>query len=164
MSDEKGQVDLFGVPVAGGCGVRQLSLGLSLCGGGSSFHLQVFRSGAGNSTSLGDVKSSEAGLGARWAAALKRRYPDRDRAKLIARDFDVAVRTAKGWLAEGAPFASVLARAAHLFGAGILGEVLMPGSDLEKVAHLDSVLVEIERRIADLGDELVVLKSGGADE
>jgi len=58
----------------------------------------------------------------------------------------------------------VLVRAAHLFGAGILGEVLMPGSDLEKVAQLDRVLVEIEGRIAELGDELVVLKSGGPDE
>jgi hypothetical protein len=117
---------------------------------------------------LKDVGLIEAGLGVRWASALKRRYPGAGQAKLIARDFDVAVRTAKGWLAEGAPFAPVLVRAARLFGAGILGEVLMPGSDLEKVAHLDGVLLEIERRIQDLGDELVVLKrgncDGGADE
>ena len=166
MSDGKVPVDLFGFPVAGASGVRQLPLGLSLSRGGSSYRLQVFRPGAGNATSLKDVEALEAGLGQRWAAALRKRYPQ-NAAKLIARDFEVAERTAKGWLADGAPFAPVLVRAARLFGAGILGEVLMPGSDLEKAAHLDQVLGEIEGKIAELGDELVVLKRGdhgGADE
>jgi len=162
---KKIQNDLFGSGVVVGSGTRQLPLGLSLSSGrSSSFHLQVFRAGAGNSTSLRDVGLLQAGLGRRWAHALKSRYPDRDRAKLISRDFDVAVRTAKGWLADGAPFASVLVRAALLFGAGILGEVLMPGSDLEKAGHLDAVLSEVERAIADLGDELVILKHGGEHE
>jgi len=181
MSDDDFDHDLFGETVA--CHTRPwrtaqlgLSLGLPFISGGRSFRLHVFRpvsvSGLGNDTSLKDVHSQEglkalklleAGLGSRWAAALRRRYPDRNQAKLIARDFDVAVRTAKGWLAAGAPFAPVLVRAAHLFGAGILGEVLMPGSDFEKAAHLDGVLVEVEARLAALGDELVVLRKGGEE-
>lgn len=100
-------------------------------------------------------------LGHRWRSALVQRYPRAHRAKNIARDFDVSVRTAKSWLDGGcppAPQAANLGRAAHLFGLKILAEVLLPDSKWLGAANVDEKLADVQSRLRVLQDEIVLLR------
>lgn len=63
--------------------------------------------------------------GARWAAALKKRYLFAA-AKRIAADFDVSVPTAKCWLAGQAPYAAYYCRAWELHGISFIVDALSP--------------------------------------
>ena len=78
---------------------------------------------AGKSTGTATVAPSPGDVGSRWAAALRARYPDA-RAKRIARDLNVSVRTAEGYLSGQAPTAAVLVRAVALHGTAFALEVL----------------------------------------
>lgn len=63
--------------------------------------------------------------GARWAAALRKRYLFAA-AKRIAMDFDVNVSTAKSWLNGQAPYAAYYSRAWELHGIDFIIEALSP--------------------------------------
>lgn len=63
--------------------------------------------------------------GARWAAALHKRYMFAA-AKRIAVDFDVSVSTAKSWLNGQAPYAAYYSRAWELHGIDFIIEALSP--------------------------------------
>ena len=63
--------------------------------------------------------------GARWAAALRKRYMFAA-AKRIAIDFDVSVSTAKSWLNGQAPYAAYYSRAWELHGIDFIIEALSP--------------------------------------
>jgi len=63
--------------------------------------------------------------GARWAAALRKRYMFAA-AKRIAVDFDVNVQTAKSWLAGQAPYAAYYSRAWKLHGIDFIVDALSP--------------------------------------
>jgi hypothetical protein len=103
-------------------------------------------------------REGEDGIGERWAAALRRRYPDRARAKRIARDMCVEIRTAEGWLAGQAPQVKALWRAALVHGPAIVTEVLLPGTSLDQQARVDSGLLELEQRLDALRREISTLR------
>ena len=63
--------------------------------------------------------------GARWAAALRKRYMFAA-AKRIAIDFDVNISTAKSWLNGQAPYAAYYSRAWELHGIDFIIEALSP--------------------------------------
>jgi hypothetical protein len=81
------------------------------------------------------------GLGARWAATLRRAYPGPSQAKQVANAFGADVRTAEGWLGGRAPGALVLMRAWQLHGAGFVAAVLAPAPsgpsehDVQRLRH-----------------------------
>jgi len=157
--------DLFGFLVpAGGVAAptRQLPLPLTVVAdqrpGQPSIRFQIW-SGRGekamgqNTVTLQD----ESAIGARWAAALRRRHVS---AKEIARAFDVEVRTAEGWLQGHAPYAKYLLRAWRLHGAAVVAEVLAPGSDWQQSAAIDAALGDLENKLQHLKDELAQLRIG----
>ncbi len=97
-------------------------------------------------------------IGERWASALRARYPGPAVAKQVARAFAVDLRTAEAWLPGQAPFAKFLLRGWRLHGAAIVAETLAPGSDWAKASSVEAALVEIEAKLAVLGDDLARLR------
>lgn len=107
----------------------------------------------------GTLHDTAAEIGARWAQALRRRYPGPHAAKRIAGDFDVEIRTAEAWLAGGnAPYAKYLLRAWRLHGVAIVAEVLAPGSEIAQAAPVDQALQDLEGKLHRLRDELAQLR------
>ena len=107
-----------------------------------------------------DPERGEADVGARWAAALRRRYPAHA-AKRVARDLGVTVRTAEGYLAGQAPPARVLVRAAALHGAALALEVLVPDSRAAADARLSAELDAVGDRLARLAADIAQLRGDG---
>lgn len=164
-------LDLFGFPLAGGAATppRQLRLPLTVsaslvggCPGGDAppFRFAVWTGTEGEP--MGGItealRDETDAIGRRWAEALRRRYRGEAAAKTVARAFDVQVRTAEGWLAGQAPYAKYLLRGWRLHGAALVAEVLAPGSDWHASASVEAALVEVETRLAGLGDELARLR------
>lgn len=102
-------------------------------------------------------------IGERWAAALRRRFDSRHTAKLIANTFNVEIRTARAWLSGAAPFVKHLQRAGEIFGAIIIAEVLLPGSNWHGYARLENSLEELSLKICQIRDEVRQLGKGEAN-
>ena len=101
-------------------------------------------------------------IGQRWGAALRLRYPGRKPgeldAKRCAAAFGVSPRTAEGWAAGQSPYAKHLLRGWRLHGAALVFEVLAPGTDAARLARIESMRDELERRFHAMGDELAQLR------
>ncbi len=87
-------------------------------------------------------------VGARWADALRRRYIF-CAAKRIAADFDVDVRTAKGWLGGQAPMAAYYQIAWQRFGIDFIVETLSPFPNVDRQS-LDAEFDACRKHIAAL--------------
>ena len=115
--------------------------------------------------SLGGIKMGQVTetiqVGQRWATALKKRFPERCRAKYIAKAFSVEVKTAETWLAGGAPQAKHFCTAWRLFGAPVIAEVIAPDSDFSHWAQADAAVAEIEQKIALINEKLIFLRRSG---
>lgn len=158
--------DLFGFSLPDGAATpaRQLGLPLrpafsvALEGSSTPFRFQLWSGEESNHMARNTeaFRQETAAIGARWAAALTRRYGRN--AKKIAGAFGCEVRTAESWLAGQAPFARVLISAWRLHGAAMVAEVLAPGSDWQRAATVDDTLSQVEAKLAELGDELAQLR------
>ena len=94
-------------------------------------------------------------LGQRWAAALKKRYGKS--AKMIAKDFDVEVRTARSWIEEEkAPYAVNFVKAWEIHGISFINETLNPNQEVSP-AEIQQALTEVRQRLEKLTDEIVLL-------
>lgn len=124
-------------------------------------YLEIWNSTKGKDMGKNTETIQSAEIGRRWACALRKRFAA-NRAKLIAKAFNVEVKTAESWLAGGGgPQAKHLCTAWRLFGAQIVAEVIAPGSSWESGAQADAILNDIEAKLADLGEKIVYLKGGG---
>lgn len=127
-------------PAAGarlGHGVEQLGLDLGAASSSCTGGLGDAVSRA--TTALqGLGPADRAQLAAAWRAWLIAAYPARDRAKAIARDFEVSTRTAESWLASDAPAPSgtVLATAIRRHGLVVVARVIAPGTPFEQLAQV----------------------------
>lgn len=92
-------------------------------------------------------------VGARWAAALRRRYPQ-NTTKLAARAFSASENTVKAWLDGQAPQNKHMQRAIVLHGPNILAEVHAPGHEVVPAGDPRAVLVEAARKIAEAHETL----------
>ncbi len=151
-------LDLFGFPQS----AQQLRLPLTFrpqSKKAPALYLEIWNSTKGNDMgkNTGTIQSAE--VGRRWAQALRKRFPA-NRAKLIAAAFGVEIKTAETWLAGRSPYAKHLCTAWRLFGAGIVAEVVAPGSNWENGAEADAILSDIEAKLADLDAKIVYLKGG----
>jgi hypothetical protein len=107
------------------------------------------------------VTLQDGDIAARWADALRARYPGLGAAKLVARAFDVSHRTAEAWLGgRTAPFAKYLWRAWVLHGLPIIAEVLSPDSALGSTLAqpVDARLAEVAQQLQALSGELQKLQ------
>lgn len=93
-------------------------------------------------------------LGQRWAAALQKRYNQKNAAKAIAKDFDIEVRTAWAWLYGSTPYLKYVWLAAQRFGCDFLAEILTPNVEWEKMVNIDNTLLELEKKICQLRHEI----------
>ncbi|MBL8713225.1 MAG: hypothetical protein JNM12_10015 [Alphaproteobacteria bacterium] len=93
-------------------------------------------------------------IGDRWSALLRSRYPERNAAKSIARDFDCETRTAKAWLAGQRPQLDGFSRAAQLFGISAVIGVLWPDSEEHHRSKLHDDLQELRSRLDRMSREL----------
>lgn len=123
-------------------------------------YLEIWNSAKGKDMGKNTETIQSAEIGRRWACALRKRFAA-NRAKLIAKAFNVEVKTAESWLAGGSPYAKHLCTAWRLFGAQIVAEVIAPGSSWESGAQADAILNDIEAKLAYLGEKIVYLKGGG---
>lgn len=94
-------------------------------------------------------------IGQRWAVALKKRFPERNTVKLVARSFDIEIRTARSWLDGQAPLCKHLFVAGQKFGTGILFELFSPN---KKIGKLEDNLLNLEKKIYQLGQELRAIR------
>lgn len=97
-------------------------------------------------------------IGQRWASALKKRFPERNTVKLVAKSFDIEVRTARSWLEGQAPRCQHLFVAGQKFGMGILFELFSPN---KKVGKLEDSLLNLEKKIYQLGQDLRAIRERG---
>lgn len=103
---------------------------------------------------------SKEDLGERWARFLRSKYPSRDTAKLIMRDFGCKARTATAWLGGQSPHPVQLARAGQLFGPVAIAAVLFPEThfymtaDIQDAVNvLDGKLKNIKRQLGELHEK-----------
>lgn len=97
----------------------------------------------------------DAALGARWSAFLKLHYPQAHAAKLIARDFRCAPRTATSWLAGQSPRPAALRRAGELFGLVAAMRLLFPDFQEVTSSALLASLDDMRAQLTTLRQELV---------
>lgn len=105
-----------------------------------------------------DATDDPAVLGQRWAAALKRRYDGRNARKRIARDFEVAPRTAESWLCGQVPMVRHMSRAAGLFGMVIIAEILAPDSRWHRELLVTDRIGTLNRQIDDILNDIAALR------
>lgn len=89
-------------------------------------------------------------LGRRWAEALKKRFPEKNRVKRVAGVFNVEVITARSWLNGQAPYSKYIYIAGEKFGAVFVAEIFMPTDDWLKWTNVDKALVELEEKVCQL--------------
>ncbi|BAI73191.1 hypothetical protein AZL_025530 [Azospirillum sp. B510] len=106
-----------------------------------------------------ELQVAPEGVGLRWAEALGARYAGAHQAKRIAQDFGVEPRTAQSWLGGQPPLCKHLCRAALVHGHGIVLEVLLPGTPLEREARLDAELRAVEARLDGLRRTIAELRA-----
>lgn len=100
-------------------------------------------------------------IGSRWATALKKRFPEKNTTKHVARAFDIELRTARSWLEGQAPYCKYLFLAGQKFGMGIIEEILFPDT---KMTSIDEMLIGLEKKIYQLFDDIhTIRKRGGHD-
>lgn len=165
-SPERRQGWLWGGPPIGvGAPTDGLQVELELCGGAASLRFQVYAEDGAkhmghHHNSLHDAlpAGAEETLGRRWGDWLAEVYGRANMAKLIARDFDVSVRTAEVWLAGQAPYARHIVRALRLHGLGVVGAVLAPGTAVERLARVDQLADDLETKMQALGAEIAILR------
>lgn len=95
-------------------------------------------------------------VGQRVAYALRQVYPAHA-AKLIARDFGVDERTAKGWLAGQTPQGKHLLALMHKLGAWFASAVLVPVGDWASIVGARARLDLLQQEYDDLGRDLAAL-------
>jgi hypothetical protein len=94
-------------------------------------------------------------LAERWARFLRLKYPPRDTAKHIMRDFNCEPRTATAWLsAHNPPHICQLARAGQLFGPVAVAAVLFPDTCFYLKADIHEALASVEARIETIRQRL----------
>jgi hypothetical protein len=86
-------------------------------------------------------------LGDRWSQFLREQYNKPHAAKLIAGDFDCAVRTARGWLDGNTPGIKQVLRAASLFGVAAVADLLFPDTDYSAQTRLIDDLSALKDRL-----------------
>lgn len=149
---------LFGGPrrgvAAGAAAASQVRLRLH--GGGSvGVTVTAYAGAAPEIVPGGDPVFEDVGtLGARWSAALRRRCPGRDQAKRVAGVLRCDPETAGGWLSGKLAGGKHLARAARVWGAGILLEVFLPEVRPEEMADAEAQLLRLRADLEALGEAL----------
>lgn len=161
--------DLFGHPVmmTGAAPNRPRPMPLNLIfpvspeSDGPTLRFQLWRNGAGKDmVDVTDGLTGKEAIGTRWAAWLKRTYSGPHKAKRIARDLNVQVRTAEGYLAGQIPYAPVFVTAAQVHGPAVLFEVLAPNLVPPTQAESQRAINELKDKLDALGDQICFLTIG----
>lgn len=93
-------------------------------------------------------------LGERWAALLAHLYPAAHADKSIARDFNVAPRTARGWRSGQTPHPEAFETAIALCGAPLVLQVLDANYKEASTTKLHDQLAMLEAQLTALRQEL----------
>lgn len=99
-------------------------------------------------------------LGQRWATALKKRFPEKNRVKLVANCFDVEFITARSWLNGQAPYCKYVFIGGQKFGASFVAEIFTPNNAWLKLNIIDEALTDLENKICQLLQEISALRKG----
>lgn len=97
-------------------------------------------------------------IGNRWAAALKKRFPEKNTTKHVARAFNVELRTARSWLEGQAPYCKHIFKAGQKFGLAMIEEILFPDT---KMMSIDEMLISLEEKIYQLLDDIQTISKRG---
>ncbi len=100
-------------------------------------------------------------LGIRWAEALKKRFPEKNRVKSVAGFFDVEPITARSWLSGQAPYCKYIYMAGQKFGAVFVAEIFMPTDEWLKWTDVDKALSELEEKVCQLCRQIRAIKEDG---
>ena len=93
-------------------------------------------------------------LGCRWAELLKKYFGKQNTAKLIARTFNVELRTAKSWLYGSAPYLKYVYIAGQKLGEGFVAELLYPNAKWKTYFDIDKELDKMEKSICQLRSDI----------
>lgn len=100
-------------------------------------------------------------LGERWSMLLKKYFGTQHTAKIVARTFNVELRTAKAWLYGSAPYLKYIWIAGQKLGGGFVAELLTPNTKLLTYYNIDKELEKMERCICKLREEIQSLEERG---